>query len=117
MLPRLAVTVTDPASRLCIVSSLEQMRRPFANDEQMMGVTTGQLFDRPVRVFDLEQPRYQGMPIHDSHQPGYVYALHRRHADGLVAQPSNPRAGASGVIVCMEHSGTHIDALCHQSEH
>ena len=23
---------------------------------------------------------------------------------------------ASGVIVCMEHSGTHIDAICHQSD-
>ena len=35
-----------------------------------------------VRVFDLEMPRFQGMPIHDSHQPGYFYSLHRRHGDG-----------------------------------
>jgi len=26
-----------------------------------------------------------------------------------------PRSGASGVLHMMEHTGTHIDALCHQS--
>jgi kynurenine formamidase len=26
------------------------------------------------------------------------------------------RSSASGVIVCMEHSGTHIDAICHQAD-
>ena len=23
------------------------------------------------RVYDLEQPRFAGMPIHESHRPGY----------------------------------------------
>jgi len=27
-----------------------------------------------------------------------------------------PRTGASGLIICKEHTGTHIDALCHQAE-
>ena len=26
-----------------------------------------------------------------------------------------PRSGASGILTMMEHSGTHIDALCHQA--
>jgi kynurenine formamidase len=67
-----------------------------------------------ARVIDLEQPRFQGMPIHPSHKPGYFYALHRRHRDTY--QPAtHPRSGASGVLTMMEHSGTHIDALCHQA--
>lgn len=71
---------------------------------------------REYAVFDLEMPRFQGMPIHEAHQPGYMYVLHRRHSDGWIEGTSQGRSGASGVIVCMEHSGTHIDALCHQAE-
>jgi kynurenine formamidase len=71
---------------------------------------------REYAVFDLEMPRFQGMPIHESHQPGYMYVLHRRHGDGWIEGTSSGRTGSSGVIVCMEHSGTHIDALCHQAE-
>jgi kynurenine formamidase len=72
--------------------------------------------DGPYRVLDLEQPRIQGMPIMPSHQPGYAYFLHRRHTDTYDTAVNGPRSGASGVIVCMEHSGTHIDALCHQAD-
>jgi kynurenine formamidase len=71
---------------------------------------------RQYQVFDLEMPRFQGMPIHEAHQPGYMYVLHRRHGDGWIEGTSSGRTGSSGVIVCMEHSGTHIDALCHQAE-
>lgn len=70
---------------------------------------------RPPRVFDLEQPRTAAMPIHPSHLPGYSYVLHRRHQDTY--GQDGPRSGASGMIVTMEHTGTHIDALCHQAEH
>jgi kynurenine formamidase len=66
-----------------------------------------------LRVFDLEQPRTERMPIHPSHRPGYSYVLHRRHQDSY--GQDGPRTGASGMIVCMEHTGTHIDALCHQA--
>jgi kynurenine formamidase len=69
-----------------------------------------------VTIFDLEQPRFQGMPIHEAHQPGYLYVLHRRHSDGYDPVKNGPRTGASGVIVCMEHSGTHIDAISHQAD-
>ena len=68
---------------------------------------------RALRVFDLEQPRTDRMPIHPSHHPGYSYVLHRRHQDSY--GQDGPRTGASGMIVCMEHTGTHIDALCHQA--
>ncbi len=68
-----------------------------------------------ARVYDLEQPRFAGMPIHPSHQPGYFYALHRRHRDTFQPDKHGPRSSASGVLTMMEHSGTHIDALCHQA--
>src|SRR5262249_42400446 len=68
-----------------------------------------------AEVFDLEQPRFAGMPIHPAHKPGYFYALHRRHRDTYRPKKHGPRSGASGVLTMMEHSGTHIDALCHQA--
>jgi len=69
-----------------------------------------------ARIFDLEQPRTVDMPVHPSHQPGYFYALHARHEDGYQPDEGSPRSGASGLIVCKEHSGTHIDALSHQAD-
>jgi kynurenine formamidase len=63
-----------------------------------------------MRVLDLEQPRYPDAPTFAAHRPGFEYFLHRRHEDGLES-----RTSASGVIVSAEHSGTHIDALCHQA--
>ncbi len=68
-----------------------------------------------ARVYDLEQPRFAGMPIHPSHRPGYHYALHRRHRDTYRPDDQGPRSSASGVLTMMEHSGTHLDALCHQA--
>jgi kynurenine formamidase len=78
---------------------------------------TASLADRLARatVFDLEQPRFFGMPIYPTHRPGYFYALHRRHRDSYDPDVHGPRTGASGVLTMMEHSGTHIDALCHQA--
>src|SRR5829696_5795706 len=68
-----------------------------------------------AQVFDLEQPRFAGMPVHPAHKPGYFYALHRRHRDSYRPEKFGPRSGASGVLTMMEHSGTHMDALCHQA--
>ena len=65
-----------------------------------------------ARVFDLEQPRYAGTPSHPAHTPGFNYFLHRHHARGA----PEARTSASGLVVMPEHSGTHIDALCHQAE-
>lgn len=68
------------------------------------------------RIFDLEQPRTDKMPIHPAHrQAGYSYLLHRRHEDEYHPDSSGPRSGAAGIIICGEHTGTHIDALCHQA--
>src|SRR3954465_11097892 len=67
-----------------------------------------------ARVYDLEQPRFLGMPIHPSHRPGYFYALHRRHRDTYQPEQSGPRSSASGTMTLMEHSGTRIAPLCRQ---
>src|SRR3989442_7109820 len=64
------------------------------------------------RMYDLEQPRYFGAPIYPSHAPGYFYTLHRHHERGM----GEARTSASGFMYTTEHSGTHIDALCHQAE-
>jgi len=64
------------------------------------------------RIYDLEQPRYFGAPIYPGHAPGYFYTLHRRHERVI----GEARTGASGFMYTTEHSGTHIDALCHQAE-
>src|SRR5262249_12673832 len=37
------------------------------------------------------------------------------HRDSYKPEKFGPRSGASGVLTMMEHSGTHIDALCHQA--
>ncbi|HXM58460.1 MAG TPA: cyclase family protein [Candidatus Dormibacteraeota bacterium] len=66
------------------------------------------------RVFDLEQPRWAGAPIHPGHvPPGFSYLLHRRH-DPQAATPDG-RSGSSGTLVTSDHAGTHIDALTHQA--
>ena len=62
-----------------------------------------------ARVYDLEQPRFRGMPIHPTHRPGYHYALHRRHRDTYRPAEHGPRSGASGTLTMMEHTGTHIE--------
>jgi kynurenine formamidase len=65
-----------------------------------------------ARVYDLEQPRYAGAPVWPAHEPGVLLKLHRRHEPGL----GEARTSASALLVMAEHSGTHIDALCHQAE-
>jgi len=55
------------------------------------------------------------MPTHPSHQPGYFYNLYRQHRSTYDPQEHGLRSSASGMIVTMEHAGTHIDALCHQA--
>ncbi len=66
---------------------------------------------RDARAYDLEQPRYAGAPVFPVHEPGVVLTLHRRHE----RDAQEARTGASAMLVMTEHSGTHIDALCHQA--
>lgn len=68
------------------------------------------------RVFDLEQPRLHGAPLHPGHvPPGFMYVLHRRHEPQAVAAGGG-RTSSSGTLTTSEHAGTHIDALAHQAE-
>jgi kynurenine formamidase len=67
---------------------------------------------RGARAYDLEQPRFAGAPSHPAHEPGVLLHLHRRHEPGT----GEARTSASALLVMTEHSGTHIDALCHQAE-
>jgi hypothetical protein len=64
---------------------------------------------RAARVYDLEQPRFAGMPVYPTHRPGYFYALYRRHRDTYQPDVHGPRTGASGILTMMEHAGTHIE--------
>src|SRR4029078_9165166 len=66
---------------------------------------------RDARAYDLEQPRYAGAPVFPVHEPGVVLTLHRRHE----RDAQEARTGASAMLTMAEHSGTHIDALCHQA--
>lgn len=71
-----------------------------------------------TRIIDLEFLRSSDMPFHPAHKPGYSYFLHRRHTDAEQVKDEFPigRTSSSGVLVMPEHSGTHVDALCHQAE-
>jgi kynurenine formamidase len=65
-----------------------------------------------AKLYDLEHPRYAGAPVWPAHEPGTLLKLHRRHEPGL----GEARTSASALLVLAEHSGTHIDAFCHQAE-
>src|SRR5262249_30142380 len=94
-----------------------RVRRARAGNQKGGGPPMPSLADqlRAAKVYDLEQPRFAGMPIHPVHLPGYFYALHRRHRDTYRPNVQGPRSSASGVLTMMEHSGTHIDAMSHQA--
>jgi len=80
----------------------------------MMPEKFDQLIAR-MRVFDLEQPRFNGMPVFPTLKPGYYFTLNRRHEDGYAPEASASRTSAWGTVFMMEHSGTHIDAISHQA--
>jgi len=98
-----------PARWLCLCCN----RKEHSMTSLTIDLAGGHALDTG-RVYDLEQPRTDSMPIHPSHRPGYFYALHRRHHDTYGSD--GPRSSASGMMVCMEHSGTHIDAPSHQAD-
>lgn len=63
-----------------------------------------------ARIVDLEQPRYSGQPGLPQHGPSHTFVLHRRHEPDL-----GPRTSSTGLLVCSDHAGTHVDALAHQA--
>jgi kynurenine formamidase len=67
---------------------------------------------RGVRIYDLAQPLYTGIPCSPNH-PGFRFALQRRHGDVVRADGGS---AASELIVTGGHVGTHVDALAHVSQ-
>lgn len=74
-------------------------------DRLLAAVTAG------VRLVDLGQPLFTGMPCSPNH-PGFRMVLQRRHGDQV--RPDGGSA-ANEIIVTGGHVGTHIDALAHVS--
>lgn len=70
---------------------------------------------KAMKVFDLEFPRFQGMPVYPPLAPGYLYSIHRQHQTSYNPGQTGPRTGASGLVIMSDHSGTHVDSLCHQA--
>lgn len=66
------------------------------------------------KIYDLEFERFREMPTLRNVQP-FFYGLWRRHED-TYDPAQGPRTTAAGILVAADHTGTHIDALCHQSE-
>ncbi len=64
-----------------------------------------------VRLIDLGQPFFTGMPCSPNH-PGFRMTLNRRHGD--MTRPDGGSA-ANEIIITGGHVGTHIDALAHVS--
>jgi len=68
-----------------------------------------------AKIYDLEFERYAGMPGFFPNQPQYYYLLNMRHEDEYDPAENGLRTGSAGVIMMVDHSGTHIDALCHMA--
>lgn len=65
-----------------------------------------------VRIIDLAQPLFTGMPASPNH-PAFRLSLTRRHGD--MVRPDGGSAAAE-MIVTGGHVGTHVDALAHVSQ-
>ena len=68
-----------------------------------------------MKIYDLEFERFYGMPSFPPLIPGYIYQIHRQHQTSYEPEEEGERTGASGLVVMSDHSGTHVDALCHQA--
>lgn len=64
-------------------------------------------------IYDLAQPLHQGIP-HSPNHPGFLFALMRRHGDMVRADGCS---ASNDLLVTGGHTGTHVDALAHVSEH
>jgi kynurenine formamidase len=81
-------------------------REGVVTDRLLAAVTAG------VRLVELGQPLFTGMPCSPNH-PGFRMVLQRRHGDQV--RPDGGSA-ANEVIITGGHVGTHIDALAHVSQ-
>lgn len=67
------------------------------------------------KIIDLEFLRTVGMPGMPTHRPVFGYELVHPHKDSD-PKIQGVRSSAWGSITGNEHSGTHVDAFCHQAE-
>jgi kynurenine formamidase len=65
------------------------------------------------RQIDLSHPMQKGMPIHPAHPPFHI-TLNNRHGDVL---RSCGHSSSNELMMMSTHSSTHIDAICHVSDH
>jgi kynurenine formamidase len=79
---------------------------PVAMADPLLAAVTG-----GVRIVELGQPFFTGMPCSPNH-PGFRMSLIRRHGD--MVRPDGGSA-ANEMIVTGGHVGTHVDALSHVS--
>jgi kynurenine formamidase len=64
-----------------------------------------------MKVYDLGQPYFAGMPHHPAHPP-FLFGLVKQHGEYIGPSGSS---SSSDAIALGSHVGTHIDALCHFS--
>lgn len=62
-----------------------------------------------MRVYDLAQLMYTGIPHHPAHPP-YSFVLTKRHGD--IVYPGGT-SGAAAMITTGDHVGTHVDGFAH----
>jgi kynurenine formamidase len=62
-----------------------------------------------MRVHDLAQPMYPGIPHHPLHPP-YSFTLTKKHGD--VVYPEGV-TGSAAMITTGDHVGTHVDGFAH----
>lgn len=65
------------------------------------------------RQIDLSHPMQKGMPVHPAHPPFHI-TLNNRHGDVVRACG---HSSSNELMVMSTHSSTHIDAICHVSDH
>ncbi len=70
---------------------------------------------RDYKMIDLEHERRVGMSDMPTHNPKFGYEVVHRHSD-TDPKVQGVRTSAWGNMSGNEHTGTHVDALCHQSE-
>lgn len=68
---------------------------------------------RRARVIDLTHDYHPGMPHWPTHPP-FAYSLTKLHGDQVIGDGVS---SAADLIALGAHNGTHIDALCHFSQH
>ncbi|MGB2693025.1 MAG: cyclase family protein [Thermodesulfobacteriota bacterium] len=67
------------------------------------------------KVIDLEFLRTVGMPGYVTHQPVFGFDITHPHSD-TDTNVQGLRTSAWGSVTGNEHSGSHVDAFCHQAE-